>query len=149
MEIQYRASDRSANELQYIAEIDSRIPLEFDSHFIWTEAHIQKRLSDYKLLKSSDFIHVALSEGKVVGFHIIKESEYGNSTMGNTVTLWTDPLFRKQGIATKLKELGIEWAKKRKVKFVQTAVHINNKAMLSLNKKLDFEDCYRLLRKFL
>jgi GNAT superfamily N-acetyltransferase len=149
MDIQYRASDRSTNELQYIAEIDSRIPLEFDSHFHWTESHVQKRISDYKLLKTSDFIHVAISEGKIVGFHIIKESEYGSSTMGNTVTLWTDPKFRKQGIATKLKELGIEWAKKRKVKFVQTAVHVNNKVMLDLNKKLDFEDCYRLLRKFL
>jgi GNAT superfamily N-acetyltransferase len=149
MEIQYRTSDRSTKELQFIAEIDSRIPLEFDSHFHWTEAHVQKRLADYKILKTSDFFHVAVSDGKIVGFHIIKEAEYGSSTMGNVVTMWTDPAFRKQGIATKLKELGLEWAKKRKVKFIQTAVHVNNKPMLDLNKKLDFEDSYKLLRKYL
>ncbi len=149
MEIQYRASDRSPKELQFIAEIDSRIPLEFDTHFHWTEAHVQKRLADYKILKTTDFFQVAISDGKIVGFHIIKEAEYGSSTMGNVVTLWTDPNFRKQGIATKLKDLGTEWAKKRKVKFIQTAVHVNNKAMLDLNKKMNFEDSYRLLRKYL
>jgi GNAT superfamily N-acetyltransferase len=149
MDIQYRASDRSNSEFQYIAEIDSRIPLEFDSHFHWTEAHVQKRLADYKLLKATDFIHVAIADGKIVGFHILKEAEYGSSTMGNVVTLWTDPKFRKKGIATKLKELATDWAKKRKVKFIQTAVHVNNKAMLDLNKKLNFEDSYRLLRKYL
>lgn len=149
MDIQYRTSDRSVKELQFIAEIDSRIPVEFDPHFHWTEAHVQKRLVDYKILKSSDFFQVAVSEGKVVAFHIVKEAEYGSSTMGNVVTLWTDPKFRKQGIASKLKEQAIEWAKKRKVKFIQTAVHVNNKPMLDLNKKFDFEDSYRLLRKYL
>ena len=149
MDIQYRSSDRSNSELQFIAEIDSRIPLEFDSHFHWTESHVQKRLGDYKLLKSSDFLHVATAEGKVIGFHIVKEADYGSHTMGNVVTLWTDPMYRKQGVATKLKEFAVEWAKKRKVKFIQTAVHVNNKAMLDLNKKFEFEDSYRLLRKYL
>jgi ribosomal protein S18 acetylase RimI-like enzyme len=148
MDIEYRSSSRSPEEFQFVAEIDSRIPIEYDPHFQWVEANIQKRISDYHLLKKTDFFHVAILNKEIIGFHIIKENDYLNHTMGNVVSLWVAPNHRRKGIAKKLKELGEEWGKKRKVKFIQTAVHFNNTAMNEMNKKMGYEKTYELLRKY-
>lgn len=149
MDIQYRASNKSAEELQFVAEIDTRIPMEYDPHFEWSESSVLKRIADYNLLKVTDFFQLATDGEKIIGFHIIRESDYLNHTMGNVVTLWVDPKFRNKGIAKKLKELGEAWGKKRKVKFIQTAVHVKNEFMLKLNKQSNFEETYKLLRKYL
>jgi len=53
------------------------------------------------------------------------------------------------GFAQKLKELVVQWAVGMNAVWIQANVHIANKSMLALNRKLGYKDTYLLQKKVL
>jgi GNAT superfamily N-acetyltransferase len=147
--LQYRRADYSnVSEMRFIAEADSRIPLEYDSHYTYTDASIDQRLKYYQDFKTDDFFDVALDGPRVVGFHAVHIIPYPpDLRVGNIATLWVDPDYRKRGIASELKARAEIWGREKKLVFLQTSVHTNNKKMLAINQAVGFETAYIHLRK--
>lgn len=136
-------------ELRFIANHDSRVPLEYDPEYRVTEKSIQDRIDFYKrAIKPSDFFGAAVFENRVVGFHIVlKRPHPPDLFAGDIVTLWTDPDFRGQGIATELKKRGELWASASGITYLFTGVHPQNAAMLAINKREGFVTDQINLRK--
>ena len=135
-------------EMRFVAEADSRIPLEYDSHYTFTATSIDQRLKYYQEFKDEDFFEVALDRDRVVGFHAVHIIPYPpDLKAGNIATLWVDPDYRKKGIASQLKARAEVWGRKNKLAFLQTNVHTNNKKMLAINQAAGFETAYIHLRK--
>lgn len=135
-------------EMRLIAQVDSRIPLEFDSRYEWSEASIQARLDYYKQISVDDFFEMVLDGDKMIGFHIVRKTSYPpNHYIGNIVSLWVHSDYRGQGIASELKKHAETWAKKLKLIFMQTSVHKNNKRMIEINEANGYETAYLNMRK--
>ena len=145
----YRKVDFSnEKEIRFVAEADSRVPLEYDAHYTFTPASIDQRLKYYEQFKADDFFEVALDGDRVVGFHAVHVIPYPpDLKVGNIATLWVDPDYRKKGIASQLKARAEVWGRERKLAFLQTNVHTNNKTMLAINQAAGFETAYIHLRK--
>ncbi len=151
MRPQFRPINRSdAQEMAFIARADSRIPLDYDETYHWTEASITNRLDYYQTMAEDDFFDVAEFDGKIVAFHLLKVVTHPPDwKVGNIATLWVDPAHRGQGIAAEIKRRGEEWARQKGLKFIQTNVHVKNERMLRLNREQGFEHVYAHLRKIL
>jgi GNAT superfamily N-acetyltransferase len=147
--LQYQRADFSnVTEMRFIAEADSRIPLEYDSHYTFTDASIDQRLKYYQDFKADDFFDVALDGSRVVGFHAVHIIPYPpDLSVGNIATLWVDPDYRKKGIAKQLKGRAENWGREKKLVFLQTNVHTNNKKMMAINQAAGFDTAYIHLRK--
>lgn len=142
------ANKDDLNEMRFIAEVDSRIPLEYDSAYTFAESSIYSRLDYYKQLTSDDFFEVVLSENLVVGFHIVKKIPYPpNFHVGSIISLWVQPEHRGQGLAALMKSNAEKWARASGMIFMQTNVHKNNKRMLDINQSNGYEPTYLNLRK--
>lgn len=138
----------SESEMRFVAEADSRIPLEYDAHYQFTDTSIDQRLKYYKEFKADDFFDVALDGKRVVGFHAVHIIPYPPELrVGNIVTLWVDPAYRRKGIASTLKARAEIWGREHQLAFLQTNVHTNNKTMLAINQAAGFETAYINLRK--
>lgn len=136
----------------FVAEADSRIPLEFDPTLLWNPDSIAHRLDWYhKNIGEPDFFEVALENSqKIVGFHIIRRIPFPpNLFAGTIVSLWVDPAVRGRGIARALKMRGEDWARSIGLDNLQTAVHRNNQTMLKINQKSGFLETQILMRKYL
>jgi GNAT superfamily N-acetyltransferase len=143
-----RADLMSEAEMNFIAEMDSRIPLEYDSSYKFSESSIPERREYYEKFTAEDFFEVAVMDGKVVGFHLAHIIPYpGDVFIGNVATLWVDPACRGQGIAGELKARAEAWGREHRLVFLQTNVHRNNQRMLAINESLGFEVSYLNLRK--
>ena len=139
--ILYRDVNRdSESELRFIADHDSRVPLDFDPEYRVTEASIQDRMKFYRrVVKAGDFFLAAVSEYTVVGFHlIIKRAHPPDLFAGDIIALWTDPNYRGRGIATELKRRGESWALGSEITYLFTGVHPMNAAMLAINSREGF-----------
>lgn len=149
MAISYRRIDLGNEaEKRFVAEADSRIPLEYDSHYSFGPSSIDQRIKYYLDFKEDDFFDVALDGSRVVGFHAVHIIPYPPDVkIGNIATLWVDPAFRQQGIASQLKSRAEMWGREKKLVFLQTNVHTNNKKMLAINQAAGFETAYINLRK--
>ncbi|MFZ4715553.1 MAG: GNAT family N-acetyltransferase [Bacteriovoracaceae bacterium] len=144
------ANKENLKEMKFIGEKDARIPLEYDSHFIFTEASIDSRLDFYKQLSDNDFFEVVTSDESIIAFHIVKKSPYPpNFQMATIISLWVDPQYRRLGLAAKLKSRAEKWAKDEGISFIQTGVHKNNARMLLINESNGYELTYYTLRKYL
>jgi GNAT superfamily N-acetyltransferase len=150
LEIKYRTIDReNLEELKFVAAEDSKIPLLYDSEYTWNELSTSARLEFYKLqIAVSDFFEVAISNDKIVGFHIVKKVPYPPDLFaGIIITLWVSPLVRGNGVGTTLKLRAEKWAKYLSLSYLQTGVHTNNPQMLSINEKNGFSITQYTLRK--
>jgi GNAT superfamily N-acetyltransferase len=150
MEIEYRKIDReNLEELKFVAEEDSKIPLLYDSEFTWNELSISARLEFYKhQITYNDYFEVAIFEDRIVGFHIVKKVPYPPDLFaGVIITLWVSPLARGKGVGTSLKLRAEKWAKDLSLSYLQTGVHPNNPQMLSINEKNGFTVTQYTLRK--
>ncbi len=149
MKLHYRGLDKTNDhETRFVAEADSRIPLEYGSHYTFTATSIDQRLKYYQEFKADDFFDVALDGERVVGFHAVHIIPYPpDLKVGNIATLWVDPAYRKKGIAAQLKARAEMWGREHKLAFLQTNVHTNNKTMLAINQAAGFETAYIHLRK--
>lgn len=149
MTYQFRAVNKNDLwEMRFIAEADSRIPLEFDPNYQFETSSIDARLDYYHKLKDDDFFQVVAFEGKIIGFHIVGKIPYPpNFQVGNIVTLWIAPEFRSQGLAAQLKQQAEAWAQTQGLIFLQTNVHKNNTRMLEMNSQNGYDVAYLHLRK--
>lgn len=136
------------SEMRFIAEADSRIPVEYDSTYIFSESSIDSRLEFYRQLSNDDFFEVVALDDAIVAFHIVKKTPYPpNFHIGNIITLWVHPDYRGKSLAAQLKTRAETWAKKSGMIFIQTNVHKNNKRMLKMNESNGYEDVYISMRK--
>ena len=146
----YRAAEReNTDELRFVAEEDSKIPLLYDPEYIFNEKSTDARMIFYKQqISNEDFFEVAVENEKIVGFHIVKKVPYPPDLQaGAIITLWSHPDYRGRGIAFKLKQRAEEWAIKSKLAHLQTNVHSNNLRMLSMNEKAGFKIIQVALKK--
>ncbi len=136
-DITYESANKITNEqLYHIAKIDTEIPLKFNSNHDASEEQTLNRIEYYKDLLNDGFFKIAFSNNETIGFHAIHRRE--NKT-ANIATLWVHPSFRKKGIAKKLKEFGIDWAKAQNIEFITTSVHMMNERMVNINKDAGYE----------
>lgn len=149
MDILFRSANKEDDiELTIIAELDSKIPILYDPDFPWDNNVVEARKELFrKQLDADDFFDVAISDGKIIGFHIVKKIPYGKVFAGLIITLWTDQNFRGRGIAKALKERAEDWARKLNLDHLQTGVHANNKRMLAINEKNGFQITQYNLKK--
>ena len=150
MEITYRRVDLGNNsEMQAIAEIDMTIPALFDSLFEVNEKTITERLGQLMKCQINDFFDIAVADGgKIIGYHFMNQFKSPHGVMAADVqTLWVDPNFRRQGIASTLKKRGEQWAKKNNLNHISTFVHGKNTSMQNLNQHLGYELVGYKLRK--
>lgn len=149
MDLVFRKVDKeNIREMRFIAEADSRIPLEYDPTYIFNESSIETRLEFYKNLSDDDFFEVVVKANEIVAFHIVKKIPYPpNFHIGNIITSWVHPDYRGQGFLAKLKTNAESWAKKSKLIFMQTNVHKDNVRMLNINEKNGFESAFICMRK--
>lgn len=149
MKIEYRkVNSHDTVEMNFIAEQDSKIPLEYDSDYKWNEKSVGDRLDYFKRMKPDDFFEVAVVENKIVGFHLVYKFPYPPDLQaGMIATLWVDQGLRGKGIGSELKRRGEIWARENKLSFLQTGVHVNNSKMMEINEKNGFEIISYDLRK--
>lgn len=123
-------------ELKLLAKLYVSVPLSWDSEYSFTEETVQK---NYEwLLAKKDFLKclVVTDHSQIVGIHIlIKEPSSQDCSIK---TLWLEDQFRKQGIGSRLKQMGEDWARTMGAKKLVTQVMSNNPTMLEINKKKGF-----------
>lgn len=136
-------------ELRFIADADSRIPLEYDATYTLDESSIDSRFEFYKeKISTDDFFEVVEDTQSIVAFHIVKKIPYPpNFFVGNIISLWVHPDYRKRGLAAQLKSRAEKWAKQVGMIFMQTNVHKYNSRMLKMNEANGYEPTYINLRK--
>lgn len=150
MNLVYRpVNNDDINELRFIAEADSRIPLECDPSYTFNDSSIHTRLEFYKdKISNEDFFEVVADSDSIVAFHIVKKTPYPpNFFIGNIISLWVHPNYRKQGLAAQLKSRAESWSKQDGMIFMQTNVHKDNSRMLKMNEDNGYEATYINLRK--
>lgn len=149
MNLEYRKVDPSdLSEMKFIAEQDSKIPLQYDPDCTWNKKSIDARLEYYGRVKKEDFFEVTVYDHKIVGFHLILKIPYPPDLwIGSIATLWVDPVLRGMGIGSELKLRGEQWARSQGLSFLQTGVHPSNSIMMELNKKNGYNIIQYNLRK--
>ena len=80
----------------------------------------------------------ARSDTAIIGFIWVEKVIEKPDTV-SIISLWTDPKFRKQGIATALKIELEKIAKSNGVKKIKTNVYSPNSSMLEMNLKLGYK----------
>lgn len=149
MPITFRKADQNnKEEIVSIASTDAKIPLDFDKDYFYEPAFLESRINFFKELKKEDFFEVAIHENKIVAFHVVQKTPFfGNLEIASVITLWVDPDYRRQGIATELKKRGENWARNAGLEYIQTSVHESNMAMFELNQAQGYEVVQIKLRK--
>ncbi|HXH30839.1 MAG TPA: GNAT family N-acetyltransferase [Bacteriovoracaceae bacterium] len=139
-----------ASELLFIADIDSKIPLDYDPHYLWDESRVKTRLEYYGRLAPESFFEVVELDRKVIAFHILdKTPDESCGKVGNIVTLWVDPAYRERGFAQILKTRAEAWATAKGFVAIQTTVHKSNTKMMSFNQKLGYLETYVSMKKLI
>lgn len=78
-------------------------------------------------------------KNKLVGMHWVKVEDRSDKKFGNVVSLWVHKGYRRQGVATRLKELVEAWLRSQGASEVRTHVYVVNNKMLALNEKLGYK----------
>ncbi len=144
----YKNGDElNEEQLRFVAFKDSEIPAEFESDHLLDERRVEKSLELLKTMVKPYFFQVAFKENQIVGFHIVIQQNHLTKKIGNILTLWVDPAFRKKGIAKELKDRGVAWATKQGFPFIQTHVHVKNLLMQEINKKNGYSMNMYVMRK--
>ena len=149
MSIIFRSADqKNKDEIIFIASTDAKIPLDYDNDYFYEPAFLESRVKFFHEIKEEDFFEVASHQDKIVAFHVVQKTPFfGNLEIASVITLWVDPDYRRQGIATELKKRGERWAIKAGLEHIQTSVHESNTTMLELNQDQGYEAVQIKLRK--
>lgn len=81
---------------------------------------------------------LAFDGEKVVGGHLLEIWKIDGKKACHIHGLWVDENYRGRGIASKLKELGENWARERNCQLMDANVKTTNAGMIALNKKLGY-----------
>ncbi len=128
-------------ELHRLAEIHESAPLNWDPEYVVTEERIQiwvRKLEKTKTDPQYCYL-VARIAGELVGTHWLEVIDEDGRSVAHITSLWVHNDFRRQGIATRLKQLGEEWALGQGVEAVKTQVFFANTRMIAFNQSLGFE----------
>lgn len=148
MKIQYEDfSNLTDDQIKYIAEVDSKIPIDLDPHYHWTKECADERFEYFKNLVGLK--KAATCDQQIVGFHVLYLVIKPYASIANISTFWVHEKFRQQGIGQYLKKLGEDWAKDNNCSYIQTLVHRDNNRMIEINQKNGFELTYLNMRKHL
>lgn len=151
MTIEYRTLNyRDPNEIrQYLS-------LLYDISRAGDAYHFEKspEFIDWCMIKarreeneSNTFAGLAHVRREIVGLHILRRFEEGPLVGAHMGGLWVAERCRRQGVATRLKGMGEEWARSIGASFLSSNVLVGNAAMLELNHRLGYEDYRIQLRK--
>lgn len=125
--------------LNKIAKWHNLTPKLWNPKYRITTEDIEETLLRIKNTKAEDlFLTITEDEeGEVQGFiWAYKQQSPEDSVM--ILSLYVSEGYRKQGIATKLKELLEEWCLIEGIKTIHTTTHYSNHNMIALNQKLGY-----------
>lgn len=123
-----------------VAKVHCAAPGEWNSDHSYSEECVARALDD--LRNSVHGCHVVLvrsQENELVGMHWVKLEARSDRTFGNVVSLWVHRDHRRQGVATRLKELVEIWLRSNGASEIRTHVYMENSKMLALNQKLGYK----------
>ena len=127
-------------EIEFVCRNHLETPAIWISDYRVSDKDLQDNIENFlKSAKQDKLIVLTARAGSdIIGF-IWAEVSFENLEIINIISLWTEPRFRNQGIATDLKrELEIV-AKDKGFKKIRTNVYTPNMAMLDLNLKLGYK----------
>lgn len=129
--------DLSQEEILKIAKIDIQIPMLHDVTFKGDEADLQYEIEMFTKLSANDFFKVVYLDSRIIGFHVIRKHK--TRPTAQIMTLWVHEDYRGQGIAKRLKDMGLMWAREQKIEYINTSVNYTNPRMLEINKAQGYE----------
>ncbi len=130
------------NEVYEFYKIFWSIPVEIGDEYIvektsnFIKESVEKAIATEN--KGNTFSGIALSQGKIVGIHVLRKFIEFDSIGVHIANLWVEKKYRGNGIAKELKKRGEIWAKSINATFINTNVLPDNKTMLEMNKDRGF-----------
>lgn len=126
------------NNLRKLAYQHNMTPKQWIEDYKISDADV---IETIKLILNKDerdiYISVVEEEDNTIGF--IWANRESNKKDFMIISLYVSPLYRKRGIASRLKEDFELWCKNNGIKKIKTTVHVTNKKMIKLNEKLGYE----------
>jgi GNAT superfamily N-acetyltransferase len=123
-------------EIQLLARLYVAVPLSWDPSYEFTEETIRKNYDSLLQKKDSLKCLLVISDSETVGIHILFKEK--SSTECFVKTLWLRTEYRKQGLGSKLKQMGEDWARLQGAQKIVTHVMADNPMMLEINKSKGF-----------
>ena len=137
------------SEFSFIAKIHESMPGAWINNYTVAPEEVDKTIKRLvEKHKTNDILClIAEKESSIISF-IWSEINENNKEVLDIFSLWTDEKYRGQGIASNLKIELEKWAESEtSAKKIVTTVNVNNKNMVSLNKKLGYEIIYHTMTK--
>ncbi|MBN1970003.1 MAG: GNAT family N-acetyltransferase [Candidatus Delongbacteria bacterium] len=130
-------------EIRFICEKHLETPSLWIEGYSFTDEEVLDEITRFVNIfnKGKMVTFIATHNNKIIGF-VWAEFVDNDPEDSKIISLWVDPDYRNQGIATKLKKKLEENLKISGVKKLRTNVYAPNKQMLDLNLKLG----YRIIR---
>lgn len=126
---------------QYLFDHERQFTDEY--HMAWSQEPAGRKFFTKCLRSRKSFTLLAVSDGKVVGYILIKLLTFAwrdFNPIAEVTNVSVDPLYRGQGIGTKLFTRAIDLAKKRGAKRMSVEALADNLAAVRLYKRLGFSD---------
>ena len=119
--------------LAFVVQKHAEAPLEWGMDYEPTELDI----AHFTTLATADnaLLQVIRQDEKIIAFLWFN---YGKTRI-ELVSLWTDPDYRRKGLAKKLKMAAEKWGLGNGKKLMTTTVFAANKKMVALNELLGYE----------
>jgi RimJ/RimL family protein N-acetyltransferase len=128
-------------EIKRVASIHTNTPSEWIEDYKPEPDFIDKiiqKLNDID--RSLHRVIVAKNRSaEIVGIHWLEINNQEDERVGEILSLWISPSYRRKGIASKMKKMGEQWLVEKEAGKVVTKVFYSNDKMIALNLKLGFK----------
>lgn len=125
-------------ELLKVAELFVAVPLSWDPTYKYTNETVVKT-RDWMLEKRDSLkCLLATANENFVGLHLLRIDAPGAEHCF-IQSLWIEEAFRGQGLGSRLKLVGEDWAKSKDVKKMVTHVFLDNPKMIAINEAKGFK----------
>lgn len=128
------------DEVEFICRRHLETPSIWIPDYHFSEKELQETKSMFVQAAKQNILFglTAKTETEIIGF-IWAEKILEKPETVNIISLWTAPDFRKQGVATALKQELEKVVKAKGLKKIRTSVYSPNSAMLEMNLKLGYK----------
>ena len=128
------------DEVEFICRKHLETPVLWNKNYVLSEEEMIETKTNFIEAGEKNILSglTVKIDNKIIGF-IWFEILLKNPEIAEIISLWIDPEFRKQGIATALKQELEIVAKDKGFKKIRTNVYSSNKSMLDLNLKLGYK----------
>ena len=151
-DIHFRQLDYAdRNEVSRFQHLFWHVPVALEDEYLsertpeFMAAYIDRSIATEN--ETNTFSGLALSQGEIVGIHVLIKMDLLDSVGAHITNLWVNEKYRGKGIAKELKKRGELWAKSIGAEFLNTNVHPDNEIMLSVNKAYGFKPYKINMRK--